>query len=203
VEIKNEPLRMAHLAQLFRLVAGVRFSLSESGVRENSHSLERSLYLHGALLGPSASQDVLMAEAMMAEESPGLGLLPSICVGCVSEDPERGVQIQRIWPSWNYSSGGADRFEEESTPLLKKVAGDLLGAAPMWSEWTAALREEEEERRCDDQRTRLLRRMMRAGIAMSAEDLARIDGCADRSLLEQWIRNVELARTADEVFWTL
>jgi predicted transposase/invertase (TIGR01784 family) len=48
-------------------------------------------------------------------------------------------------------------------------------------------------------RSALLRLLSRAGIALTAEDLARIESCPDAASLDRWIENVLGAKTAAEV----
>jgi hypothetical protein len=49
------------------------------------------------------------------------------------------------------------------------------------------------------QRNTLLRLLARAGIALTEEDRARIEACADPATLDQWIDNILGAKTAAEV----
>lgn len=155
VEVKSETLQVSHLAHLFRCVAGLKLGLKTAGISPRMQAkewLHRRLYVHGALLGPSASGDVLMAEAMLDalyDHHDNGGAQPPIRVGVVSVNPKKEILIKRIEPPRNFfadpldRAGASDNAAQEAQ--LTAVLDDLLGAAPMWSEWVAARRGEEQE----------------------------------------------------------
>lgn len=219
VEVKNDVLQLPHLAQLFRNVAGVRH-----GLLANQVSLRRwgwqhhNVYVHGALLGPAASGDVLMADAMLdgLDEHKNMGImLPTICVGCVSVHPAKGISVKRIEPDSNYSS---ERWhctdEKDLSPKLKEAVDSLLGTSPMWSEWAAArqaeLQMQGEEKReihasaftkgeIKGRADTLLRLLAQSEIELTDAELADVEECSDVATLDRWIDNVLGAKIAADV----
>jgi len=73
--------------------------------------------------------------------------------------------------------------------------------------WEAAKREERHwgkldglrEGKLDGKRETLLRLLARAGIALTGEERARVEGCADPALLDRWVDNVLGAKSAADV----
>ena len=61
-------------------------------------------------------------------------------------------------------------------------------------------REGKREGKLEGKRETLLRLLVRAGIALTVADRARIDACMDAETLDGWIDNVFRAKTAAEVF---
>ena len=56
------------------------------------------------------------------------------------------------------------------------------------------------EGRLEGKREMLLRLLTRAGIALTDDDRARIEGCSDAATLDRWVENVLGAKTASDVF---
>jgi hypothetical protein len=52
----------------------------------------------------------------------------------------------------------------------------------------------------EDKRETLLRLVARAGIALTEDERARMEGCADPALLDRWVDNMLGAKTATDVF---
>ena len=138
VEVDNETVQVAHLAQLVRNVAAIRRALNDISVWENREQgyLHRHAYVHGVLLGRVVSSDVLMASAL-SERDPCL-YCPKISVGCVSVHRTKGVIVERMEPRGKYSTE-RDGHREEA----QRTLDELLGATPLWSEWAHARREEQ------------------------------------------------------------
>ena len=61
------------------------------------------------------------------------------------------------------------------------------------------IREGELKGRLEGKRDTLLRLLARAGIALTANESARIHACADIAILDRWIDNVLGAKTATDV----
>jgi hypothetical protein len=220
VEAKNEELQVSHLAQLFRNMAGVRVGLFESGARASRPKewRHRDLYVHGLLLGPVASGDVLMAEAMLDRlyDPLHVGVThPVVRVGCVSAHKTKGIRIKRIQPDVNYASESYYSVDGKR-PLveLQETIENLLGSSPMWAEWVEARNAEERAHIHDVDKIRdsaltegvlkgkrdtLLRLLAQAEIALTEDSLADIEACADTASLDRWIDNVSGAKIAADV----
>jgi hypothetical protein len=140
VEVENETVQVAHLAQLVRNVAAIRRALNDISVweeREARGYLHRHVYVHGVLLGRVVSGDVLMASAMI--ESDLLSSTPRISVGCVSVHRTKGVLIKRVEPRGKYFTESDGRGEQ-----AQRTLNELLGPTPLWSEWVRARRAEQD-----------------------------------------------------------
>jgi hypothetical protein len=201
VEIKNETLQLAHFAQLFRHLAGLRIGLQEHRILE-CHEGEpwrhRHLYIHGALLGPSASADVVMAEAMLDATLNDGSTQSLIRVGYVSVHPITGISIKRVEPEQNYSASWRDNTAEMQR--LGDTIDDLLGSSPMWAEWTRAFGEERDGLHVRARRDSLFGCLAQAGFSLAEDDRARILACEEIETLDRWSRNISEAETIEEVF---
>ncbi|WP_433926793.1 hypothetical protein AB3662_28230 [Sorangium cellulosum] len=207
VEVKNESLQISHFAQLFRDMAAVRHALQVAGVSSKVQArrwLHRRLYVHGALLGPSASGEVLAAEAMLDKLYDHLDngyAQPPIRVGCVSVRSKR-VVVKRVDPAMNYSFEKWERDEKECARAKQMIDG-LLGASPMWSEWLEALQVEQRpdaDGQCDERelaqrelngrREASLRLLARIGFTLTDADRERIRLCEDAASLDKCIEGI-------------
>ncbi|WP_437281301.1 hypothetical protein WME90_12280 [Sorangium sp. So ce375] len=207
VEVKDESLQLSHFAQLFRDMAALRNALQVVGVSSGVQArkwLHRNLYVHGALLGPSASGEVLVTEAMLDKLYDHLDngyTQPPIRVGCVSIRSKR-VIVKRIDPAMNYSFDQWDRNQKERE-RAKQVIHGLLGASPMWSEWVESRQAEQRpgnvpqsdeheltQRELNGRREASLRLLTRIGFTLTDADRERIRLCEDAASLDKCIEDI-------------
>jgi hypothetical protein len=223
IEAKNEPLQVAHLAQLFRCMAGIRAAFDQMNISRGgvfTHTWRhRHLYVHGALLGPSASSDVLMAEAMLEHihnDSDNGYSQPPLRVGCIASKNNSIVSITRIEPDDNYR---VKYRSMSANKRLNKTMETLFGASasPMWEEWVKAYLAEDQEilnkLERDHKRSRtgieegelsarreILERWLNRRFTVTDYIQAQIRDCEEVTVLDRWLDRAWNAETPSDVF---
>jgi hypothetical protein len=138
LELKNCRLEVEHLAQLFRYITSIRAGLLSLRMPlwlPGANHRNRSVYVSGALLGPGASEDVLVADSMFHGLWSVFYTQSPIRVGRIHMHPTKGLLVSRHNPNDHFHFLGSGTNKQANARMIQ----DLMKDSPMWHDWRTEL----------------------------------------------------------------